>query len=230
MKSLIALKCSFASREAWATTYTLSGQLSNDLSVVEVGFSVGSTETDTFFTTSYAGGLNANGSTTQAGGFDPVLTLYTGAGHFLADGGGATVCNGSTNADSITGLCNDAYFTQALTAGSYILAITEFPFYPNGDLLTGFFSSVDPTAISDACSSSTPFLESDIVPCLARTNQFTVNISPGLAGIIITQSQSILQTIYRGLRFHVEVEQAFNSVERITEYLKLPPGTFTTLL
>ena len=40
--------------------------------------------------------------------------------------------------------------------------------------------------------------------------------------IVITQAQSILGTIYWGLRAYVAAEQAFNSVERVTEYIELP--------
>ena len=50
------------------------------------------------------------------------------------------------------------------------------------------------------------------------------NISPGLAAIIITQSQHILTTISWGLHGYVQVEQAFNSVERVLEYIDLPSG------
>ena len=169
--------CSLFARGASATSFTASGQLPTDTAVVQYNLAITTPGATNFYTTSYAGGLNADGTTTAGGGFDPVLTLYSSTGAFIATGGGASTCGGSTNADSVTGLCNDAYFTESLDTGNYTLAITEFPFYPNGDLSSGFFSSIDPTAISDACGSSTPFLESDVAPCVARNGNYTVNAS-----------------------------------------------------
>ena len=173
---LLAL-CSVLVPRASADSLTQSGTFTADNNVVLIPFTASSTQNDTFYTTSYAGGMNADGSTTAAGGFDPVLTLYTGAGSFLAEGGGASVCTGVTNADASTGLCNDAFFTDTLDPGSYLLAVTEFPNYALGDLSAGFFLDTDPTAISDACGSTTPFLESDVAPCVARTGAYTANVS-----------------------------------------------------
>ncbi|KAG8739619.1 hypothetical protein FRC10_005390 [Ceratobasidium sp. 414] len=47
--------------------------------------------------------------------------------------------------------------------------------------------------------------------------------SPGLTGIVVTQAQTFVQGLYWGLRFWTELEQSLNSVERIQEYLDLPP-------
>ncbi|CAE6451725.1 unnamed protein product [Rhizoctonia solani] len=46
--------------------------------------------------------------------------------------------------------------------------------------------------------------------------------SAGLAGIVITQAQQYVRSLYFGLRFWTELEQSMNSVERIQEYLDLP--------
>ncbi|KAG9125516.1 hypothetical protein FRC07_007298 [Ceratobasidium sp. 392] len=47
--------------------------------------------------------------------------------------------------------------------------------------------------------------------------------SPGLTGIVLIQAQTFVHSLYWGLRFWTELEQSFNSVERIQEYLDLPP-------
>ncbi|CAE6439243.1 unnamed protein product [Rhizoctonia solani] len=44
----------------------------------------------------------------------------------------------------------------------------------------------------------------------------------GLMGIVITQAQQYVRSLYFGLRFWTELEQSMNSVERIQEYLELP--------
>ncbi|KAH7101149.1 P-loop containing nucleoside triphosphate hydrolase protein [Auriculariales sp. MPI-PUGE-AT-0066] len=48
-------------------------------------------------------------------------------------------------------------------------------------------------------------------------------LSAGLAAIVIMQAQSMLGTIYTLMRSYVDTENAFNSVERIQEYIDLPP-------
>ncbi|KAG9122467.1 hypothetical protein FRC07_001130 [Ceratobasidium sp. 392] len=47
--------------------------------------------------------------------------------------------------------------------------------------------------------------------------------SAGLTGIVLMQAQTFVRSLYWGLRFWTELEQSFNSVERIQEYLGLPP-------
>ncbi|KAF8697734.1 P-loop containing nucleoside triphosphate hydrolase protein, partial [Rhizoctonia solani] len=44
----------------------------------------------------------------------------------------------------------------------------------------------------------------------------------GLTGIIFTQAQQYVRSLYFGLRFWTELEQSMNSVERIQDYLELP--------
>ncbi|CAE6492871.1 unnamed protein product [Rhizoctonia solani] len=44
----------------------------------------------------------------------------------------------------------------------------------------------------------------------------------GLTGIVITQAQQYVRSLYFGLRFWTELEQSMNSVERIQDYLDLP--------
>ncbi|KZW03562.1 hypothetical protein EXIGLDRAFT_721773 [Exidia glandulosa HHB12029] len=51
----------------------------------------------------------------------------------------------------------------------------------------------------------------------------SIGLTPGLAAIVITQAQGVLGTIYWGMRAYVEAEQAFNGIERISEYIELPP-------
>ncbi len=165
---LVAL-CSFGTLGAKAVTFTQSGVLSSDNSIVEIDFSTASTQAYTFFTTSYMGGTNADGTTTSAGGFDPVLTLFTAAGTFVPNGVGG----GGMDAD----------FTDTLSAGSYILALTEFPNFTNTDL--SGFNPDNAAAIAADCPTAHPTFE-DAVTCgsvpaaeSALNGNYTVNYTSG---------------------------------------------------
>jgi len=47
-------------------------------------------------------------------------------------------------------------------------------------------------------------------------------IGAGLSGIVISQAQLYVLSLYWGLRFYTELEQSLTSVERVYEYLDLP--------
>ncbi len=187
---LLAL-CLFVVPRANADTVTKSGMLSNDNSVVDFSISTTTTQTYTFFTTSYAGGTNADGTTTMAGGFDPVLTLFTAPapGTFVpnAVGGGSNSCTG-VNADPGTGSCEDAFFTRTLAPGNYILALSEFPNYSNGTL--NDFNPDNASAIAGSCSTSTPFVDANT--CSQRTADYTVNYTSAAVSTVTPEPPSAL--------------------------------------
>ena len=150
---LLAL-CSVATSGAKASTFT--GSLANDNSVVKIDFSTASAQNYTFDTTSYA-----------TGGFDPILTLFTSAGTFVPNG----VSGGGADAD----------FTETLTPGSYILALTEFPNFDNTNTITGFNPN-NAAAIASICGASSPFEDAEtcgLVPAAEsqRTGNYAVDIT-----------------------------------------------------
>lgn len=155
---LSALALLSASR-ASAVTITQSGTLGSDNQIVQLGFSTASTQNFTFFTTSYSGGLNADGTTTAAGGFDPVLSLFNSNGTIYA--GNSSTAGGA-----------DAFLTDVLGPGSYILVLSEFPNYSSGTI--GSFAGIG-TIVSDACGTSSAF--TDAVTCSQRTGNYSVNVS-----------------------------------------------------
>lgn len=164
--------CSAFTLRAHADSFTQSGVLASDNDVVTFDFSTATVQNYTFSTTSYAGGTNADGTTTPAGGFDPVLTLFTSGGTFVPNGvgGGSNSCTG-VNTDSATGLCEDAYFTETLNPGSYVLALTEFPNYSSNTLSD--FNPDNAFIISASCGTSNSF--EDANSCTPRDGDYTVN-------------------------------------------------------
>ncbi|KAG8738112.1 hypothetical protein FRC10_007279 [Ceratobasidium sp. 414] len=58
---------------------------------------------------------------------------------------------------------------------------------------------------------------------IATTGTLLGGAGAGLAGIVIVQAQQYVRGLYWGLRFWTELEQSLNSVERVQEYLDLPP-------
>ncbi len=112
--------------QAHAITTPFSGTFLNDASVFSDPFTVTSPQNYTFTTTSFA-----------AGGIVPVLTLFNATTGVVIDFSGFT-----------TGTA-DVTLTDTLTAGSYLLDLTEYPnsavgptlaagFYPNDPTITGF--------------------------------------------------------------------------------------------
>jgi len=57
---------------------------------------------------------------------------------------------------------------------------------------------------------------------IATVMSIRSGVSPGLTGIIITQAQGVIMSLYWMLRFYTEMEQALNSVERVHEYMDVP--------
>ena len=172
---LLCLCLAASTAKADGVTYT--GTFAADNSIATFNLNPTSAMDYNFYTTSYGGGLNANGSMSTAGGFVPVLTLFSATtGNVLGFGGGDAMCHGSSAADPGTGLCEDASFSASLGAGSYILDLTEFPNVANGNLAGGFLFSNSPTATGDLCGGGT-FLQTDVAPCVQRADNYAVNVS-----------------------------------------------------
>ena len=167
-----------AGQKALASAFTHTGAFTADNQVYTYDFTVPAAETFTLYTTSYGGGANLNGTTSLAGGFVPVLSLFTGAGTIVAADGGSGMCSGSAAKDSKTSMCDDAYLKLALTSGSYILELTEFPNVAINNLSDGFLFASDPHATGDACGKSGgTFLETDVAPCVQRNGKYSLDVS-----------------------------------------------------
>lgn len=164
-----------------AVSITQTGTLAADNSVYTYDFSVTIPQTYIFSTTSYGGGANLNGTTSAAGGFVPVLTLFSASsGNVVAFDGADGACAGTDRIDSTTKICDDAYIKTNLSAGNYVLDLTEFPNVAVGNMSSGFLFSSDPTATGDTCGGSATghmFVEADLSTCPQRTDAYALNVS-----------------------------------------------------
>lgn len=169
---LTPLVLGFVIQTAHATSTTLTGTLSSDDQVIPYNFTSTTTQTYNFFTTSYGGGMNVNGTNTTAGGFVPVLTLFNANGTVI----GPSSTGGAV--DRVTGLSNDAFLTETLGPGSYILDLSEFPNVANGNLADGFLFAGQGNFTGGQCTGAPgSFLETDTIPCTQRTNNYSLNVA-----------------------------------------------------
>jgi hypothetical protein len=111
----IVLFCCGSISRANAAPLTFTGAFTDDDSVFTYSFTTASTQVFNFYTTSYGGGLNLNGSVSPAGGFDPVLTLFSNAtGNVLGFGGGDGTCAGSSSTPPMIARPSRIAFTSIL--------------------------------------------------------------------------------------------------------------------
>jgi hypothetical protein len=151
-----------------AESLSYTGTLSTPEDVFETTFTLTAADTVTFQTWGFGGGTNAAGQVIAAGGFDPLIALFSGTGSSAAivvDGSGnpladadnlsnppwsfvgncpaaGTVAIG-TNSD-----CGDDFMQTVLGAGTYTLLLTDANYLPNAVFDNGALSEgyVDLTA------------------------------------------------------------------------------------
>lgn len=109
----------------------------------------------------YAGGTQANSNPVSAGGFDPYLWLFDGAGLLIDENDDSDFFN--IDVDPVTGEEYDSFLTTILPAGTYTVVLTQFGnFFDgiDGDPLSNGFTRVgEPTFTGDdADSVDTPGL------------------------------------------------------------------------
>lgn len=163
--ALLLMSASFLQRHAQASSVTLTGtpppltgSFTADNEVLQFDFSATGTQNYTFATTSYA-----------KGGFVPYLTLFSSAGNVLGYDGADGACG--------TAGCDDAFLQTTLGAGSYILALTEFPNVFTGTLAQGTLFASDPDATGTACGAGGQFLKTDDGSCSQRTSNYAVTLN-----------------------------------------------------
>lgn len=132
---LLAAATLLASAQALAANVSFTGSLAHDDEGVVYAFELLAPTTVTLRTWSYAGGVNAASSLIGAGGFDPIVTLFTAAGDFIADNDDGS----GVDTDPGTGSAYDSLLEVVdLAAGSYLVALTQFANF--FDPITGSFT------------------------------------------------------------------------------------------
>jgi hypothetical protein len=160
--------------QAGASSTTFTGALTGDDQVQSFPFLVTQNSQVLISTDSYGGGT-MNGITTPAGGFVPVISLFTSNGKEIASDGGDETCSGAMKADPSTHVCDDASIATTLAAGSYTIALTEFFNVPVGpNLSNGFLEQGQGNFTAQTCSTKGAFYETDIAPCVQRTANFAL--------------------------------------------------------
>ncbi len=161
-----------------------SGTFAADDSNAQYNFTLGSAQEVYAYTTGYAGGTNLDGTTTVAGGFDPILSLFDGNGSLLMYNDD----NPLAPSDPATGAAYDSGLLDTLGAGSYTLAITQYDNFSNGSLSSGFQQDGNPTFTSQYVGGGTataPFVD---VNGSQRTGNYTLNLA---AFNVVTQNVTL---------------------------------------
>jgi hypothetical protein len=144
---------------ASAANFSFQGTLTRDDEVQLFTFAVGSTSTVTLRTWSYAGGVNAAGTTIARGGFDPILALFNGSGALIN-----TNDDGNFNvpADPVTGENFDTYLQSSLGPGTYTVSVMQYDNFANEpNLSNGFVNTGNPTFTSIFGCSNRRFCDVD---------------------------------------------------------------------
>ena len=119
--------------------------------------SVTSSQVYTFTTTSYA-----------SGGIVPVLSLFNATTGKIVDASGAD-----------TGF-SDVSITDTLSAGSYILDLTEFPNVAKGNLAAGFLFANNPSITGKNCGVKGGMFYNDIT-CTETDGDYGLTVSNSAA-------------------------------------------------
>lgn len=153
---------------AQSADFTFAGSFAGDDDVRLFQITIGAPAVVTFGTSSYAGG-----------GFDPVLSLFNGAGLLI-----------DVNDDGAAG--RDAFLQRALQPGQYVLGLTQYDNLAVGPFLTnGFLRTGDPTFTREFGSPGVtgPFIDGD---GLQRSGNFSLTVSNVGSASAIPEPTSVI--------------------------------------
>ncbi len=123
-RSLMAAGLLLTAGAAQAATFSFTGALSEDDEVQFFDFSVDIASDVVLRTWSYAGGVNAEGVTIAAGGFDPILAVFAVDGMQIGDNDDGF--SSQVNADPVTGSFYDTFLEISLDPGTYSVGVSQF--------------------------------------------------------------------------------------------------------
>lgn len=160
-----------------ADNFSFTGNFTHDNDVQIFTFAVGSTSNIVLRTFSYAGGVDAAGATIARGGFDPILSLFSGTGNSASlllyndDGAGSPV-------DPLTGRRYDTYLTDTIAPGTYTVAVSQYDNFAIGPLFgAGFRRDAEPNFTSSFGCSNRIFCDvSNVAPYNNRDGHWEFDI------------------------------------------------------
>ncbi|PZD72240.1 hypothetical protein C1752_03827 [Acaryochloris thomasi RCC1774] len=135
-------------QQAQAVSLSFSGSLATDDDVSLFNFTVSDRSQVTIETLSYGGSTLSDG--TEAGGFDPILSLFDSSDSFIDFNDDS----GFGQSDPVTGSASDSGLRPILDPGSYTVAVTQFRNFFNfspdltGNLSDGFSQQGQPNFTS----------------------------------------------------------------------------------
>ncbi|MBT1065562.1 DVUA0089 family protein [Bowmanella sp. Y26] len=145
MKKLITLLSFFGfccTAQAALITSSFTGNFNDDNSRYYIQFDVTADNTQVnLISFSYAGGVNAAGTSIVDGGFDPQLFVFDSANNLLQSND-----DGSNVTSVSSGNSWDALINISLNIGTYFAVLTQYNSdYQSGDLVTGNWSPANQT-------------------------------------------------------------------------------------
>lgn len=191
-----------------AETFSYTGTLSSPEGVFTGSFTLASAGTVTIQTWSFGGGTNGAGTVIAAGGFDPLIALFSGppaTASILVDGGG----NPLADADNLynppwsyvgncppagmvaigaSSVCGDDLLQVGLAPGTYTLVLTDANYVPaavydDGTLSEGFADFTG--GVFQTCVSATA--------CITPNGSYAVDVSyPVSTSMNVTPEPSAL--------------------------------------
>jgi uncharacterized protein (TIGR03382 family) len=129
---------------AAAASISNTGTFTTDDQIFQVEFTLSAISTVTFQSFGYGGGTNGAGTVIPQGGFATNVAVFSASGsQSLIDqdslGGNPPSDCSPRNINSVTGFCFDGFLSLNLSAGSYILTVTEQGNPANGNTLADGF-------------------------------------------------------------------------------------------
>jgi hypothetical protein len=126
-----------------AGTVSDQGTLANSTDTFITTVTLAGSQTVTLQTWGFGGGINGNGATIPAGGFDPLVAVFqgTGPGAAFIQGTSDILTNyssfmgcppaGTLTIGNIAGNCGDVLMALQLTAGAYTILLSDAAYIPN---------------------------------------------------------------------------------------------------
>ena len=140
LSCVLALAALSAQSAAQAATQSLTGSFTQDDERASIAFNVAMDGDVVLQTWSFGGGINAAGASIAAGGFAPVLSIFTAGGDLIGLAQAGVADCGACNTDAATGFRWDVSWSATLGAGSYLAVLTQDDNTPFGPALGDGFS------------------------------------------------------------------------------------------